>query len=163
MSEIALNPTPNPLALSLQHSTSYLPPSISSPSTIQSSSRLAGESLSQSLSSLQISQSLDAEEDGGASDSDDEEGGAQGVDKNGDRKVGCGVLVWKLEDGFVARANTLPTYFELNRQVRSFFSIFFIGSIQLIHPKHTIFRVVCKELGDRSHPELYPRAQLGVD
>lgn len=33
------------------------------------------------------------------------------------RRVACGVVVHKLEDGFVARANTVATYFELNRQV----------------------------------------------
>ncbi|CED85578.1 Translation initiation factor 2B, gamma subunit (eIF-2Bgamma/GCD1) [Phaffia rhodozyma] len=113
----ALNPTPNPLRLSLQHSTSFLPPSISSPSTIPPSGRSTEESLSQSLASLQIQPSHDEDDNEEESTSEEEDGrGGRKEDKVGGGKVGCGVVVWKLEDGFVARANTLPTYFELNRQ-----------------------------------------------
>jgi hypothetical protein len=53
----------------------------------------------------------------GAGDGEDEDGEEGEVDDGEGRRVSCGVVVHRLEDGFVARANTIPTYFELNRQV----------------------------------------------
>lgn len=53
-------------------------------------------------------------EDGAYGEEGDlEEEGEDGTE----RRVACGVVVHRLEDGFVARANTVATYFELNRQV----------------------------------------------
>ncbi|KAL7411937.1 nucleotide-diphospho-sugar transferase [Mrakia frigida] len=52
-------------------------------------------------------------EDGAYGEEGDlEEEGEDGTE----RRVACGVVVHRLEDGFVARANTVATYFELNRQ-----------------------------------------------
>lgn len=52
-------------------------------------------------------------EDGAYGEEEDAPEGEDGTE----RRVACGVVVHKLEDGFVARANTVATYFELNRQV----------------------------------------------
>lgn len=141
---LALNPAKDSQALAFQHSSSHLPPSVSCPSTIDpaelaavrsspaaataagtaaagnggvTSGGSAGGALSESMDDLRLSPASrrrgDDEDD---EDADDE---AFGGDDGRERwKVSCGLVIHRLDDGFVARANHIPTYFELNRQVR---------------------------------------------
>lgn len=56
-------------------------------------------------------------EDGAYGDEGEDGEAVEEGEEGTERRVACGVVVHKLEDGFVARANTVATYFELNRQV----------------------------------------------
>jgi hypothetical protein len=140
----ALNPAKDPQALAFQHSTSHLPPSVSCPSTIDpaelaavpsassaataagtaatgnggpSSGTGAGGALSESMDDLRLSPASRRRDD----DEDDEDADEDAIGGGDGRerwKVSCGLVIHRLDDGFVARANHIPTYFELNRQVR---------------------------------------------
>lgn len=152
----ALNPTSDPQALALRHSTGHLPPSLSHPSTIDPSElalprpsvggalalastagsptagacssgfppadgsaaaalRSAESSLAQSLDDLRVSSPRRRAGDADDDDDDEGDGAGDGRERWG---VSCSLVIHRLDDGFAARANHIPTYFELNRQVR---------------------------------------------
>jgi hypothetical protein len=137
---IALNPHPDPQSFALMHSTTHLPPSISHPTSIPLSALIThdlAEPLPSAANSPRPSPgtivpggsrpNLSRSETvliGGVNkmtlddvDSDDDDERAE--EESEGRRVNCGVVVHEIESGgFLARGNTVPTYFELNRQVR---------------------------------------------